>query len=262
MRFQIFTCFRTCFSALLYFTACQQCKEWRNLYWRWVAEWWDSAVLIVITLIGPHPKPGIRKEHGVISFCLFPHSCGLSSLRAEAREKRPRHNKSQWTLFAPNIHWTVWPNGVCVTWPEKISKHLRSSQCRNADGKPQTSILLSLSVSCSNILQLHSKLLVLIPIPFSVGTGQRKSYSCSHWAHAVALIWKIISEADWTINVIFVFIFFLSLPSPLPLLFYSPSLQLFHSQWGGFTRGLERALHVGDLARLSVPRVANGEKPI
>lgn len=79
---------------------------------------------------------------------------------------------------------------------------------------PNKLLAVSLSVSCSNILQLRSKLLVLIPIPFSVGTGQRKSYSCSHWAHAVALIWKIISEAAWTINVIFIFYFFPPLSFP------------------------------------------------
>lgn len=79
---------------------------------------------------------------------------------------------------------------------------------------PNKLLAVSLSASCSNILQLRSKLLVLIPIPFSAGTGQRKSYSCSHWAHAVALIWKIISEAAWTINVIFVFYFFPPLSFP------------------------------------------------
>lgn len=59
----------------------------------------------------------------------------------------------------------------------------------------------------------------------------------------------------------FCFHFFLPLPSPPPLLFCAPALHLFHSQWGGFTRGLERSLRVGDLVCLSIPRVANGENP-
>lgn len=149
----------------------------------------------------PHTKPVIRKERGDISSCVFPHSCCLSSLRAKAREKRSRHNKSQWTLFAPNIHRTVWPNEVCVTWQKKDPQTLlKLPQCRNADEKRQTSFFCCLSQSCApTSCNFAPSFLIWLPFhfPLALDRGNHIPF---------ALIWKIISEAAWTINVIFVFI--------------------------------------------------------
>lgn len=99
-------------------------------------------------------------------------------------------------LDRPNRFWTDDWMMVCVFSNQKRSTNnsptalpVQDSWCKDQQ--------VPLSFSSQ-----HSSIFFWYEFFFSTGTVWRKSYTLSHWAHAVALIWKIISEAALTINAI------------------------------------------------------------
>lgn len=71
--------------------------------------------------------------------------------------------------------------------------HTRSNTPNTKKSRPQLRQAISLTIQS-----------VFFPMMFPIGTGRRKSDLLPHRAHAVALIWKMISVLLEPINIILV----------------------------------------------------------
>lgn len=81
--------------------------------------------------------------------------------------------------------------GLPLSWYTCI--HAHSNTPKHKRGRPQLRQAISLTIQS-----------VFFPMMFPIGTGRRKSNLLPHRAHAVALIWKMISVLLEPINIILV----------------------------------------------------------